>query len=108
MSLFHGNYTDFSTEKGYIEEVKRHNHKDDEIDRLAELENKMEMKKRKGNQLCWIVYNPASEYSYDIEDAMEDVRWMVYEIKRLQNENRHYKEFINEMKNQMISEFDIK
>ncbi len=72
--------------------------------RLKELEEKFERKKRNGNSLCWIRYNPASDFDYDVVDAMEDVRWMVFEIKRLQEENRHYKEFIATLKDQMMSE----
>jgi len=67
----------------------------------------MERKKRKGNQLCWIVYNPDSEFNYDIEDAMEDIHWMVFEIKRLKEENRHYREFIGSLKEQMVSELGL-
>ena len=28
-------------------------------------------------------YNPHAELMYDVEDAEEDVRWMIYEIERL-------------------------
>jgi hypothetical protein len=28
-------------------------------------------------------YNPRAELMYDVEDAEEDVRWMIYEIERL-------------------------
>ena len=81
----------------------------DEItnERLNDLEKKMEYRKRNGNRLCWITYNPAADFDYDVEDAIEDVRWMVFEIKRLQEENRHYKEFISILKDQMITELDI-
>ena len=78
--------------------------KDLNENRLKELEEKFERKKRNGNSLCWIRYNPESDFDYDVVDAMEDVRWMVFEIKRLQEENRHYKEFIATLKDQMISE----
>lgn len=81
--------------------------KDREKDRLKALEQKMERKKRKGNRLCWIVYNPAAEYSYDVEDAMEDIHWMVYEIRRLREENRHCKEFIAAVKDQITGELGI-
>ena len=81
--------------------------KDTDQDRLKELEQKFERKKRRGNRLCWIKYNPSAEYSYDVEDADEDFRWMVYEIKQLKEETRQYKEFIAAIKDQMISELGI-
>jgi len=28
-------------------------------------------------------YNPQAELMYEVEDAEEDVRWMIYEIERL-------------------------
>ncbi len=81
--------------------------KQESVDRLKELEEKFERKKRRGNRLCWIKYNPSAEYSYDVEDADEDFRWMVFEIEQLREENQHYKEFIAAIKDQMVSELGI-
>jgi hypothetical protein len=33
-------------------------------------------------------YSPRSELMYEIEEAEEDVRWMIYEIERLREELR--------------------
>ena len=81
--------------------------KEDEIDRLDSLEKKFDRNIRRGNRLCWIKYNPGAEYGYDVVDADEDIRWMVFEIKRLRDENRHYKEFIGSLKDQMLLELKM-
>jgi len=73
-------------------------------DRLAELEKKLSLKKNKGNQLYWIKYNPGAEFDYDIEDATEDIQWMIYEIKRLRDENDQYREFVDSYKEQIEKE----
>ena len=62
-------------------------------DRLAELEELFRKRKNQNNQLCWIRYNPVSEFGYDIEDATEDIEWMIHEIRRLRDENAHLQEF---------------
>jgi len=31
-------------------------------------------------------YNPRAEYLHDIEDAGDDMRWLVYEVERLRGE----------------------
>jgi hypothetical protein len=77
-----------------------------EPDRLAELKDKLEMKKNRGHQLYWIKYNPGADFDYDINDATEDVHWMIYEIKRLREENGHYKEFIDSYKDQIKKELE--
>jgi hypothetical protein len=33
-------------------------------------------------------YNPRADMMYDIEEAAEDVSWMIYEIERLRAENQ--------------------
>ncbi len=76
-------------------------------DRLQEIEELLEVKKRRGNQLCWLIYNRNSEMKYDIENAEEDIRWMIYEIKRLREENHNYKEFIDSIRVQMASELGL-
>jgi hypothetical protein len=70
-------------------------------DRLSILKNLLQRKKRDGNQLCWIRYNPKAEYGYEISNAEEDIEWMVYEIERLRNENAAFREFIGELKRQI-------
>jgi len=78
-----------------------------EFDRLAEIEALLKRKKRQENQLCWLKYNRNSEMKYDIVNAEEDIKWMIYEIKRLREENRNYKEFIDSIRKQMAAELGI-
>lgn len=66
-----------------------------ENDRLAKMEKLLEEKDRRGNRLCWIRWDPNSKYGYDIEDAREEVHWMVYEIRRLKEENAELKSFVD-------------
>ncbi len=78
-----------------------------EKDRLREIEALLQVKKRQGNQLCWLKYNRNAEMKYDIQNAEEDIRWMIYEIKRLREENQNYKEFIDSIRKQMANELGI-
>ena len=75
-------------------------------DHLADLEELLKLKKRNKNQICWIKFNPASDMSYDIVDAEEDIKWMIYEIKRLRNENKELKEFAETLRDQMTEELE--
>jgi len=59
------------------------------------MEKLLEKKDRKGNRLCWIRWDPNSKYGYEIEDAREEIRWMVYEIRRLKEENAELKSFVD-------------
>jgi hypothetical protein len=34
----------------------------------------------------WSAYNPASSYLYDVEDADDDLQWLVREVTRLRAE----------------------
>jgi len=76
-------------------------------DRLSELEKKLAFKKRRGTQLFWITYNPGADFDYDVSDATEDIGWMVYEIKRLRDENAQYKEFVSTYKHQVQEELGL-
>ena len=76
-------------------------------DRLAELERKLARKKQNSSQLIWLKYNPNAEFDYDISNAEEDIRWMIFEIKRLREENDQYREFVNTYKIQMKEELGI-
>ncbi|HKK65745.1 MAG TPA: hypothetical protein VJ967_07810 [Clostridia bacterium] len=76
-------------------------------DRLKTIEGLLERKKRQGNQLCWLRYNHGSQFKYDVENAEEDVAWMIFEIKRLREENQNYKEFIDSLRRQMEGELGI-
>jgi len=73
-------------------------------DRLKKVEELFERKKRWKNQLCWIKYNPEAIYKYDIQNAEEDFKWMLYEIKRLRDENETYREFIDSVRAQIEDE----
>lgn len=77
-------------------------------DRLRAIKELLEKKKREGNQLCWLKYNRHSTYNYDIENAEEDVTWMIYEIERLREENTNYREFIDSLRLQMEGELGLK
>jgi len=76
-------------------------------DRLKKIEQLLERKKRQSNQLCWLRYNHGSQFKYDVENAEEDVAWMIFEIKRLREENQNYKEFIDSLRRQMEGELGI-
>ena len=76
-------------------------------DRLERLEKLFEYRKNRRSKLRWVTYNPLADFSYEIEDAEEDVAWMVWEIKRLRRENREYREFIDSIRRQMEREFGI-
>jgi len=77
-------------------------------DRLQTIKELLEKKKREGNQLCWLRYNRHSTYNYDIENAEEDVTWMIYEIERLREESANYREFIDSLRLQMEGELGLK
>ena len=68
----------------------------DSEDRLKKIEKLLEDKTQKGSRLCWIRWNPNSKKGYEIDDALEDVHWMIYEISRLKKENRELKIFIDD------------
>ena len=38
----------------------------------------------------WSVYNPRSSYLYDVEEAGDDIRWLVAEIERLGGEVKRF------------------
>ena len=77
---------------------------DKKSDRLHKLEELLKTKKRNGNQICWIKYNPDSDMSYDVTDAEEDIKWMLFEIKRLRNENMELKNFAETLRDQISEE----
>ncbi len=54
--------------------------------------------KRKRSKVYYSTYNPGNDLLYDIEDADEDISWMIYEIERLRGENKELKEFIEYVK----------
>ena len=67
----------------------------EDIDRLLRLEQLLEKNDRRGSRLSWIRWNPNSKYGYEIDDAREEIRWMVYEIKKLREENTELKSFVD-------------
>jgi hypothetical protein len=79
--------------------------KKDESERLARLELLLEKNDRRGSRLCWIRWDPNSKYGYEIDDAREEVRWMVYEIKKLREENAELKSFVDNFREAMEDEF---
>jgi hypothetical protein len=48
------------------------------IDRLEHIRNRL-----KRGKVYYSRYNPSADLLYEVEDAEEDVRWMLYEIERL-------------------------
>ncbi len=79
--------------------------KKDESERLARLELLLEKNDRRGSRLCWIRWDPNSKFGYEIDDAREDIRWMVYEIKKLREENAELKSFVDNFREAMEDEF---
>lgn len=71
------------------------NDEPEDADRLKQLEQLLESNERRGSRLSWIRWNPNSKYGYEIDDAREDIHWMIYEIKRLRAENAELKEFVD-------------
>ncbi len=94
---------DFHSIRQYFRRVKSKKE-----DRLEELESKLTRRKRRGSQLYWFTYNPGAEFNYDVSDADEDIRWMIHEIRRLRDENREYREFIENYRKEMERELGIK
>jgi hypothetical protein len=45
-------------------------------------------KRLKKSKLYYSRYSPRSDLMYEVDEADEDVNWMVYEIERLREENR--------------------
>ena len=44
-------------------------------------------KQLKKSKLYYSRYSPSAEMMYEVDEADEDVNWMVYEIERLREEN---------------------
>jgi len=51
---------------------------EDRLERIRRL-----LKERKA---YWSAYNPGSPYLYDVEEAGDDIRWLLGEIERLSGE----------------------
>jgi hypothetical protein len=49
------------------------------------LEDRLERIRRllKERRVYWSTYNPGSTYLYDVEEAGDDVAWLVAEVERL-------------------------
>ncbi len=43
-------------------------------------------KRMKDRKVYYSSYNPRSAYLYDVEDAEEDMLWLVFEVERLRGE----------------------
>ena len=78
----------------------------DDDERLQRLEIQLEKNDRKGNRLCWIRWDPNSKFGYEIEDAREEIRWMVYEIRKLKEENAELKEFVDNFREAVERDLD--
>jgi hypothetical protein len=51
------------------------------MDRLEYIKNRL-----KKNRVYYSAFNPKAEYLHDIEDAGEDMQWLIYEVERLRDE----------------------
>jgi hypothetical protein len=51
-------------------------------DRLSHIKKKL-----KKSRVYYSRYSPRSEMMYELDEADEDLNWMVYEIERLREEN---------------------
>jgi hypothetical protein len=56
-------------------------------DRLSYIKNKL-----KKSRMYYSRYSPRSDMMYEVDEADEDMRWMVYEIERLRGENRELRQ----------------
>ena len=74
--------------------------------RLDRLETMLTKRENRGGRLCWIRSNPDSTYGYEIDDAREDVRWMILEIRRLAAENAELKEFADNFRKAVESQLN--
>jgi len=52
-------------------------------DRLAVIERKL-----KNARVYYSRYSPSAAFMYDVENAEEDVRWLIYEVARLRTRIR--------------------
>jgi superfamily I DNA/RNA helicase len=80
----------------------------DAPDRLNTLEQMLKKNERRGTRLCWIRWDPNSAYGFQIDDAREEVRWMIYEIKRLREENAELKAFADAFRESLEGEIKRK
>jgi hypothetical protein len=49
-------------------------------------------KRLKKSKVYYSRYSPRAELLYEVDEADEDLRWMVYEIERLRGENESLRE----------------
>ena len=79
--------------------------KQDDNERLNQFEQLLESKDSKGNRLCWIRWDQNSRYGYEIDDAREEVTWIIHEIKRLKKENAELKSFVDNFRESLEEQF---
>jgi len=75
-------------------------------DRLKHLEQLLEKNDRRGSRLTWIRWTPNSKFGYEIDDAREEIRWMIYEIKKLREENAELKSFVDQFRDALEEQID--
>ena len=49
-------------------------------------------KRRKKSKVYYSRYSPRSDMMYEIDEADDDLSWMIYEIERLREESRELRE----------------
>ena len=59
-------------------------------DRLSHIKKRLQKAK-----VYYSRYSPRSDMMYEVDEADEDVNWMVYEIERLREENRRLRQRLN-------------
>jgi hypothetical protein len=53
-------------------------------------------KQLKKSSVYYSRYSPRSDMMYELHEADDDLKWMVYEIERLRDENRALRERLQE------------
>ena len=76
------------------------------LERLDKLEAMIMNNKRRGTRLCWIRWTESSKYGYEIDSAMEDVAWLIHEVRRLRGENKELHDFAREFRRTLDSEIE--
>ncbi|UCF98035.1 MAG: hypothetical protein JSV89_00515 [Spirochaetaceae bacterium] len=56
-------------------------------DRLNHIKRRLQKSK-----VYYSRYNPRSDMMYEVDEAGDDLKWMMYEIERLREENRVLRE----------------
>ena len=78
------------------------------LERLDKLEAMIMNNKRRGSRLCWIRWDENSKYGYEIDSAIEDVAWLIHEVRRLRGENKELHDFARKFRRTLDSELELR